>query len=159
LRLQIPTLAVAAIVADVKRYGLLGRETGMFLIASNDSPRRVEGVAWPKSVGVIRRRDAFGVSGLALARLFEHLDLIDRRVIALVHSHRLDAFLSDVDLTHGFSVEGFVSAIVPNYCRPPGEVSEWGWWRFEEGRWSTAMAPEEVVANFLEIRFDETGIK
>lgn len=157
--LRLPAEAVEAIVREVATWGRLGRESGVLLLASADEPLVVDAIGQPLDVGITRRRDEFAISGLALAQLFAHLDECDRVVAALIHSHGKRAFLSDVDLEHGFSVEGFVSSIVPSYADPPSEVRRWGWWIFLDGRWQDAEVPEVFPGGFLKIEFDEAGAR
>jgi hypothetical protein len=132
----------------------------LFLLASSSHREIVvDVVAWPGEVGVIRRRDAFAVSGVALGRLFDWATDHELAVVALVHSHGGRAFLSAVDLDHGFSIPGFISAIVPFYNDPSSNINDWGWWRFDQQEWRDLPVPSEGDTSFTEITFDERGVR
>lgn len=151
--------SLGSLVAEhVARWGAASAETGAFLLASEDDGA-ADTVAWPGVKGVVRRRDAFAVSGVALARLFDWASVTGRSVVAMLHSHGRHAFLSDVDLDHGFSVPGFVSGIVPHYKAPPCDLRQWGWWRFDEGRWVDTTPPIEAELTVVQVVFDEDGVR
>jgi hypothetical protein len=160
MSLILPSETSSLVTGDVAKWGAQRCETGLFLLAA---PGRIDTsvdvIAWPGEVGVIRRRDAFAVSGVALARLFDWATDHERAVVALVHSHGEAAFLSSVDLDHGFSVPGFISAIVPFYKEPSSNISVWGWWRFTDGEWDDLPTPREDDLSFTEITFDERGVQ
>jgi len=152
----LPALAVDAALEEIVRWGRKGVETGAVFLGSGTD---VDVLAVPRAEGIVRRRDQFGVSGTALAQLFEWADEEGRTVLALVHSHRGRAWLSPVDLKHGFSVPGFVTAVVPRYRDPPAAVAEWGWWRYEEEGWRTSAPPTIVDRACLRITFDGGGVR
>lgn len=148
----------AAIQEHVASWGKLNRETGAFLLRQRAGDM-VDMVAWPLVAGITRSRGQFAVSGRALARLFDWCGDEDIQIAALLHSHKYEAFLSPVDLKHGFAAEGFLSTIVPDYTTPSGDPDEWGWWSFRGGEWVDAPAPPLVAdATFSGVSFDESGV-
>ena len=157
---QIPITIADLVVEYVANYGTLDVETGLFLLASRASVQ-VSAVAFAGSRGVDRSPLRFALSGRAVSQLFRHLGERDLVALALVHSHRGPAGLSRTDLDHGFSVEGFTSAVVPYYRRPPHDPSRWGWWRHEQGRWhaSAAFLLDSAAATVSAVVFDEDGVR
>lgn len=147
-----------AVQGHVESWGKVGRETGAFLLRRRESDT-VDMIAWPLVVGIVRSRGQFAVSGIALVRLFEWCGDEDIQIAALLHSHKFDAFLSPVDLKHGFAAEGFLSTIVPDYATPPREPRQWKWWSFTGGRWIDAQAPDVAEAvSFSGVSFDESKV-
>ncbi|HUF84619.1 MAG TPA: hypothetical protein VMQ81_08530, partial [Acidimicrobiia bacterium] len=82
----------------------------------------------------------------------------DLWIPAQYHSHGLGAFMSECDLEHGLSVEGFTSTIVPFFANPPGDPRAWGWWRFD-GDWSPIAAPLRGHGEVARVTFDEDGVR
>jgi len=148
-----------AVQQDVSRYGAAGVETGMFLLGPREGS--VTTVAFAGTAGVTRRRDQFAVTGSALACLFRYASDGDLLVMAQVHSHGRGAFLSETDLRYGFAVEGFTTAVIPNYRNPPADPRAWGWWRYANGGWD--ITPPFMIggsaAQATEVRFDEDGVR
>lgn len=124
--------ASAALIADVRRFGAAHVETGGFLLAPRDVDE-VTIVALADTAGIIRRRDLFQVSDLALDRL------------------------SECDVEHGLSVQGFVTTIVPHFAAPPQDPARWGWWRYE-GAWIPLAPPCRSSTPVSVITFDEGGV-
>lgn len=155
MTLLIPRTACVAIQQEVKCWGRHPAETGAFLLGKD---RTVDVIAWAGERDIARRRDQFAVGGLALAVMFEWADSQHLTVLALLHSHRREAFLSPVDLQYGFDVPGFVSAIVPFYADPPEDPSDWRWWRYQ-ARWQELAPPAVVESPFSEITFDSDGVR
>jgi hypothetical protein len=149
--------AAAAVVADVVRFGGSRVETGGFLLAPRHGDAR-HIVALAGTAGIVRRRDLFQVSDLALDRLFAYADEQHLSIPAQFHSHRLEAFMSDCDIAHGLSVDGFLTTIIPRFADPPNDPARWGWWRYE-GRWAAIPPPHVVPGAVNVIRFDEEGIR
>lgn len=149
--------AVELLLTDVETYGALPAETGAFLMAREDAPDELFAVAVPGSSGVVRRRDLFEVSALAVAGLFDLATEEGLVIRAQLHSHRRGAFLSRTDLEHGFNVEGFVTCVVPHYARPPRQPELWSWWRFEGGSWVRHPAPTVVPGACERIDFASEG--
>src|ERR1035437_6884361 len=146
----------ACVVDFVRGLGARGVETGGFLLASRGSDTATV-VAIAGTTGVIRHRDFFQISDLALDALFAYADQNDLWIPAQFHSHCRVAELSLCDIKHGLSVEDFVSTIVPFFAEPPAAVAAWGWWRYDGG-WRGVPAPavtSEVSA--LTVTFDENG--
>jgi len=94
-----------------------------------------------------------------LAQIFDWATDRELVVRALIHSHGGPAFLSWVDLDHGFSVPDFVSAIVPHYRRPSAKVDTWGWWQFDGKHWIDLDAPLLIHESLSEVTFDEDGVR
>lgn len=158
--LRLPLDAVTAIRDEVLSFGASRVETGGFLLAPVDDARGITVLALAADAGITRRRGLFGVSGIALDRLFTWADAESLRVPAQFHSHGGRAFLSPTDLAHGLSVRGFVTCIVPFWNDPPRDPSEWGWWRFDGNNWRNEEPPELDGAGELRVvRFDECGVQ
>jgi len=155
--LTVPAAAVTTVVADVARYGAANVETGGFLLAPRPDDTTTI-VALAGEVGIVRRRDQFQVSELALDRLFAHADDQGLWIPAQFHSHGLAAFMSDCDVDHGLSVDGFVTTVVPYFASPPLDVGQWGWWRFD-GVWVPLLPPRTLSAAVSVIVFDEDGVR
>jgi hypothetical protein len=156
---RIPITIAEAVHDNVIAYGKLDVETGLFLLAPRGSDT-VTSVAFAGTRGVERRPDRFALSARAVSKLLRHLGEHDLLAAAQVHSHRGRAFLSQTDLDHGFSVEGFISAVIPHYDRPPSDPRGWGWWRYERGRWEP-IEPFSLSANASDVSaviFDEDGV-
>jgi hypothetical protein len=156
--LLVPQTAVDAIVDEVKRYGLAHVETGGFLLVEAGRLDQVTLVALAGAAGIWRAGELFKVSGAALARLFDWASQEGLLVRAQIHSHRVGAFLSRTDARHGFTVEGFTSAVVPDFASPPSDPGAWGWWRCESGRWRKC-APATLSGDRAgTVWFDEEGV-
>lgn len=150
--------SVRHLLEDVRDWGGRGRETGGFLLRGVDSDL-ADILALAGRTGVRRRRHHFRISALAIGRLFDWAVEHDLSVAAVVHSHRHDAFLSGSDLQGGFSVPGFVTAVIPRYQDPPAEHRRWGWWKYGEGEWRDLTAPPLYRAPVTIIGFDEDGVR
>ena len=144
-----------ALLDDVRTWGARGAETGGFLLAAPNQAISI--LALAGTAGIMRRKDVFGVSPRALARLFSWAGDRGLHVAALAHSHRGPAFLSNTDLRHGFSVRGFTTTVVPYFAAPPQDPRRWGWWRCD-GEWRKADAPRVIAGDAAAIRFDEKGV-
>ena len=153
----LPASAASAVRDEVARYGSIPVESGGFLLGPGDDPR-VDVVAFARDLGVRRARDLFVINGSALDRLFNWAHDRDARVYAQFHSHRTKAFLSRTDLNHGFSVKGFVTAVVPNYAAPAALPSMWGWWTYTGEAWETAVPPEVTSGDVAVVQFDASGV-
>ncbi|HUA73286.1 MAG TPA: hypothetical protein VL988_00850 [Solirubrobacteraceae bacterium] len=153
----IPQGLLHRIHADVACHGARDRETGMFLLASRGAPT-ITTLALVGTVGVTRRRGHFAVSGKALARLFAHARTNDVVVLAQIHSHGGAAFLSEVDLRHGFAVEGFTTSVIPDYRRPPIDPAAWGWWQHDGHGWKSTAPYTAIPGDGHTITFDEATL-
>jgi hypothetical protein len=151
----LPTSAAADVAAEVKSFGALGVETGGFLMARRAEVETTV-VALAGSAGIVRRRDLFQISEKALDRLFAYADRHELWIPAQFHSHARMAFMSDCDVDHGLSVEGFITTIIPYFATPPVDPSQWGWWHFDRV-WRAIGPPETSSAAVKVIRFDENG--
>jgi hypothetical protein len=159
----IPAAGVAALVDETVAFGAHDLETGGFVLASragtDDEDPTVTVIALAGDAGIVRHRDQFQISERALDRVFRFADDNDLWIPALLHSHRVSAFLSVTDQRYGLSIEGFTSAVIPAYSSPPRDPACWGWWQFESGRWRDAT-PGHVTDGTAEVvRFDEAGIR
>jgi hypothetical protein len=159
----IPAELAASLHEDVARHGALDVETGMFLLARDE--QEVACLALAGKRGITRRRDRFAASGKALARLFRYAAEQELTVVAQIHSHSGHAFLSPVDLRHGFAVEGFLTSVVPNYRHAPRDPAAWGWWQYTGGSWQPSAAyriddsaNSAAQTSASVISFDEDGI-
>lgn len=145
----------ATLLADVRRWGAHGVETGGFLLDSSGGPISI--VALAGSNGIVRRRDLFVASSRALAQLFSWAADHELHIAAQAHSHGGRAFLSETDRRHGFSVAGFTTIVIPFFAAPPDDVRAWGWWRYDRG-WRQAEAPTVVPGAVTIVHFDEDGV-
>ena len=155
----IPT-TIADLVRDhVADYGQLDVETGLFLAGPRGSDT-VTTVAFAGSRGVERQWGLLTLSGNAITKLLRFLTQQDLVALAQVHSHQGAAFLSRTDLEHGFSVEGFTSAVIPNYSQPPHDPHSWGWWRYQGDEWRPTQPFELTtsVTAVTAVTFDEDGV-
>jgi hypothetical protein len=153
----IPTPMLEQIHAEVQSHGRRNVETGMFLLGRPDS-EAITTLALAGKAGITRHREHFAVSGRALARLFKHARLTQLSVLAQIHSHAGAAFLSEVDLRHGFAVEGFTTCVVPNYRGPSRNPRAWGWWRHDGTVWQSAHPYAPSAGQSTTITFDEETI-
>jgi hypothetical protein len=155
--LILPTSATAAVIAEVTRFGIESLETGGFLLAPRDA-NTITTVAHVGTAGIVRRRNLFQVSEVALDRLFAHADQHEFWIPVQFHSHGRAAFMSPTDVDHGLSVEGFVTTIVPYFATPPADPSQWGWWRYDDA-WTPIAPPRTTTGTSSIITFDEDGIR
>jgi hypothetical protein len=146
-----------AIHEDVRQHGVRDRETGMFLLAPPGAGT-VTTLALPGTAGVTRRRECFALTGRALNRLFSYAHAHKLEVLAQIHSHACAAFLSEVDLRHGFAVQGFTTSVIPTYRRPPIHPGRWGWWRHDGRSWRPAAPYLSGEGAATIITFDEEGL-
>jgi hypothetical protein len=156
---RIPITAARLLHAHVADHGRLDVETGAFLLAPRGTTT-VTTIPLAGSHGVVRHPYHFSVSRRAISHLFRHVTAHDLTILAQIHSHRGRAGLSETDLKHGYSVEGFTTAVVPFYRHPPFSPAEWGWWRYNDGGWE--VAEPFMLANGAPtgtISFDENGIR
>jgi hypothetical protein len=163
MSILIPAAGVTALIAEVTTFGARGLETGGFLLAPHPAAAganpAVAAVALAGDTGISRARDMFQVSERALDRIFTFADDRGLWIPALLHSHQAGALLSVTDQRHGLRVDGFISAVIPQYASPPRDLARWRWWRFESGRWRGAT-PGRTAGKTVEIlRFDEGGIR
>lgn len=156
--LVITEQAVARLLADVRLHGGRPTEAGAFLLAPAGESERLELVALAGERGIHRARDLLKVSGSAIERLFSWAADRDLMIRAQVHSHRRTAYLSPTDLRGGFSVDGFVTCVIPHYAAPPAEPERWGWWEYGAGRWTTRAAPTAVAGDAEVVHFDAGGV-
>lgn len=154
MTLVLPRALPKALRDDTKTWGRKDVETGAFLLGHDTS---VDTIAWPGVHDIVREHDQFAVGGLALAQLFDWAEDKQLRVLALVHSHRGRAFLSVTDLKHGFSVPGFISAIIPRYHNPSADLRDWGWWQFDKN-WHPLEPPALDERAFAAVTFDSVGV-
>jgi hypothetical protein len=150
--------AIDAVVDHVRCYGHLGVETGGFLYMAPDS-EIVGGVALTGTKGITRQRGLFRISGEAIDALFSWAEDASLYVPIQWHSHAIEAFLSYVDRKSGFSVDGFISAVLPFFKNPPADLSKWSWNIFQEGDWSLVEAPKVVDGAVQIVVFDEDGVR
>lgn len=158
MNLTIPTSILEPLQQHVRAWGQKDNEAGGFLLGPHDAPS-IDILAFAEGAGVERSRGLFRVSGKALDRLFAWAEDHDRRVWAQVHSHPRGSFLSHTDETYGFRVEGFISAVIPDYATPPLRPETWGWWTFEAGDWRSVAAPARSDLSSRVITFDEEGVR
>lgn len=154
--LSLSTASVETIVSEVAAWGATDLETGGFLLGDHDGA--IGWVALSAAAGIRRRRDQFVVSGRAMSVLFGFADELGYAIRAQFHSHGARAFLSKSDLRHGFSVNGFVTAVLPTYAEPPAAPSAWGWWTYSR-QWIPTPPPVVVPGDTRVVRFDEDGVR
>ncbi len=155
---RIPPSVAGVVRADVRRYGRRNLETGGFLLMSRDAGV-ISVVALAGDIGIVRRRNLFEISGLALAHLFTYLDREGLWAPIQYHSHANGASLSSTDESHGLCAEGFVSAVVPNFAQASDELTKWGWWRFTDGEWVSIKAATYGSGPAAAVTFDEDSVR
>ena len=155
----IPTCLADPVHGHVAGYGALDVETGLFLAAPRGGDT-VTTVAFAGTRGVERHRGHLALSGRAISQLLRFLSERDLVAMAQIHSHRGPAGLSRTDLAHGFSVEGFTSAVIPYYRQPAHDPQTWGWWRYRDRHWRPADPFQLTTATpaTTVVTFDEDGI-
>jgi hypothetical protein len=163
MSILIPAAGVTALISEAMTFGARGLETGGFLLAPRTARAGLDpaitAVALAGDAGIARDRDLFQVSGHALDRIFNFADDHGLWIPAMLHSHRVGAFLSATDQRHGLGVDGFISVVIPWYSSPPQDLTRWGWWRFESGRWRHAAWGRATPGEAEILRFDEGGIR
>lgn len=137
---ELPCGMGRAIADIVQQSGEEDVETGGFALAPMDASTGTV-LALTGTKGIERNWGLFRVSGEALATLFDWADERELRVLAQWHSHKHDAFLSAVDLDGGFNVQGFHSAVIPNFASPSSDPADWGWWTFDGIGWVETQVP------------------
>jgi hypothetical protein len=158
----IPADAVTAVIGETAAFGARDLETGGFVLVprvtspGGDPPAAA--IALAGDAGIVRHRDLFQISERALDRVFTFADDHDLWIPAQFHSHRVGAFLSVTDKRHGLRVDGFISVVVPAYASPPRDLTRWGWWQFESGRWRDAESGHVTGGTVEVVRFDEAGV-
>jgi hypothetical protein len=156
--LSFPEGAIPLIAADVRSYGERSLETGGFLLTPVGG-EVVSVVALAGERGIVRHRELFQISERALDRIFTHADDHELHIPVQFHSHRLGAFLSWTDASHGLCVADFVSVVIPGYREPTCDVQQWGWWQFGDRRWKPIAAPRVTPGTTSFVRFDEDGVR
>jgi hypothetical protein len=155
---RISASVAQAIVDEVATWGRRGVETGGFVLTRND-PCLGDLLVACGTAGIIRRPDQLVISGEALAVLFDYAAEQELVVACQVHSHQYGPRMSPTDQRFGLTVEGFTSVIVPRWSDPSTDPRDWGWWRFNDGRWLRAGAPRPIDAAFAVKVFDEQGVR
>lgn len=150
---------VNALINEIAEWGARTAETGGFLLAPEDRPDRMSILALAGHAGITRRPRLFTVSGTAIDQLFTWAGEREMRIRAQVHSHAHGAFLSQTDLDHGFDVNGFITAVIPQFTAPPAQPGDWGWWQWAAGGWQRRRAPDAVAGKVQLLHFDEEGIR
>lgn len=142
----------------VRGHGRANAEAGGFLLGGREMQLATV-LALAEGRGVDRSRGVFRVSGRAIDQLFTWAEERELRVWAQVHSHPSGSFLSDIDEREGFRVDGFISAVIPNFSDPPEAPSEWGFWRFVDGAWA-AIEPARISGGAGSVfTFSEDGVR
>jgi hypothetical protein len=149
--------AVAAIAAEVARYGAAGVETGGFLLVPRSNPTVTTVAAMAGATGMVRRPDQFVISAAAVDVLSGWADDHDLRIAAQFHAHGGAAFLSPIDGRGGVRVDGFISAVVPTFRTPPAAATAWAWFAFRDGAWRPRPALPTVTGGIGIVAFDEDG--
>jgi proteasome lid subunit RPN8/RPN11 len=142
----------------VAACGATGVETGGFLLVHRPDPAVTGVLALAGATGIVRQPDQFIISGAAVDLLSEWAENYDLRVVAQFHSHRGPAFLSSIDRRGGMRVAGFISAVIPNFRRPPASPDAWAWFTFIAGGWQLRPPLRSVRGEVQIISFDEEGI-
>lgn len=162
--MTIPTItaslgAITAVIAEVRACGRNSLvETGGFLLADR-AKSVVTCVAIAGDVGILRHKNLFQISERALDCLFTYANEQALWIPVQFHSHLLDARMSLTDEWHGLRVEGFISTIVPCFTKPSPDVSVWGWWQFDSGKWRRTQPVTVIGDDDVDvITFDEDGI-
>ncbi len=129
-RLEAPGGLVAATSAALRRAGAAGRE-GLVLWAGRPDGGAsvlISHLIEPEAEG---DKDWLRVTVVARAEVLALLRARDLLVVADVHSHPFEAFLSPVDARHPYSARiGHVAVVVPDLGRGAGMD---GWRAYEVG--------------------------
>jgi hypothetical protein len=144
---------------EVRRWGAEDKETGGFLLARRDDEMVVDTVALAGQRGISRGWGLFQISAQAVDELFEWSEANGLWIPGQFHSHKERAFLSRTDIEHGFSVEGFISSVIPHFAKPPAAPEKWGWWMYRVNRWIPVEPPTIRQGETRKIVFDEDGIR
>ncbi len=157
--LIVPSVVAARLCDDVGRYGQNGVETGGFLLTKPGSDM-THVVALAGAVGIIRQYGLFVITRPAFDAVFTWAEENDLRVRALVHSHAKEAFLSPTDRRGGLLVNGFASAVIPNFADPPRDPAAWRWWVYASD-WIPASPPltEDTATKADIVIFDGDGVR
>jgi proteasome lid subunit RPN8/RPN11 len=156
--IKVPVQALDRIIEEVRTFGLRHLETGgFFMMARNTATVSI--VACAGDVGIVRRDNLFQISERALDRLFTFADEGGLWAPVQFHSHPGRAFLSRADKEHGLCAEGFISVVIPTFGDPPRDITHWGWWRFDGGRWVTATPASTGPCDVRTVWFDEDGFR
>jgi hypothetical protein len=132
--LHLPQAAVDAIADDVADYGKQRLETGALLLAK-PGDTTVTTIAIAGTAGVTRGYGRFVLTMPVIDQLFTYAETNSLQVVAHVHSHGRDAFLSPIDRAGIIRMTGFIAAVIPTFATPPRDPAEWGWWTFRDGDW------------------------
>ncbi len=157
-RLVLPARGVDAIVEDARRYGACGVESGAFLLGPLTADGMVDTIALLGRRGITRHADHLVISARALGHLFERADREGRQVLAQLHSHRREAFMSETDERFTLTVRGFTSGVIPFAATASPEPSRWGWWRFDGSRWRVSSPAGVAVTPVQILVLDEGGL-
>jgi hypothetical protein len=157
--LRISAEVVDRVLEHIAAWGRdCGHETGGFLLAKEAAPDILVIGAIAGAAGITRASQQFRISPQALEQLFIWVEDRQLTIPAQFHSHSGPAFLSPTDEAHGFSVEGFVSVVVPRYRKPIRNPQSWGWWQYTEKRWMPIAAARRIETTGAGIVvFDEAG--
>lgn len=160
-RLTIEPECITAITAAVGKHGSRGVETGLYLLASAEDPLHISVTAITGAIGVQRSSRYLRVSAAANAEVYSWAVRERLTIVAYAHSHREGAFLSHADRQESLNVEGFVSAVIPNFANPAAPPGVWGWWRFLDGTWCEIDAPDvlSLTMGGRAVVFDEGGVR
>lgn len=160
-RFTIEPSCVAAITAAVRDHGRQCVETGAYLLACQDGPLHMCVAAVTGTSGVQRSARLLRVSAAANAELYLWAARERFTIVAYVHSHLAGAFLSRTDCEESLNIEGFVSAVVPDFANPHEDPGGWGWWRFLNGGWVEIDAPRvgSLTTDSRIMVFDEEGVR
>jgi hypothetical protein len=157
--LQLSRVAVAAIADDVTTYGKQRLETGALLLA-NPGDTTVTTVAIAGTTGVSRGYGRFVLTMPVIDQLFTYAETNGLQVVAHVHSHGQDAFLSPIDRTGIIRMTGFIAAVIPTFATPPPDPSQWGWWTFWDGDWhDSAPAVMADYGTVQVVTVDADGVR
>lgn len=156
-RLALGDDAIAAIHADVARWGALDVETGCMLLSSVGDDM-ITVVALAGASGIKRHQRHLHITGEALDPLLEYAEDHDLQLRAQLHSHKHDAFLSEIDKAGNIRMRGFQAAVVPDYAAPPRSPERWGWWQFDGLDWHPHPHAEAGPHRTRLITFDAGGI-
>jgi len=160
-RLTIEPKCVTAVIAAVGEHGRRGVETGVYLLACAEDPLHISVAAITGATGIQRSSRYLRVSAAANAEVYSWAAREGLTIVAYAHSHLAGAFLSRTDCEESLNVEGFISAVVPNFAHPPAHPGAWGWWRFLDGAWAAIDRPHvrTLAVGGRVVVFDEEGVR
>jgi len=142
---------------DIRRFGGLGVESGGLVLRSAGADL-ADVLALLGDDGIVREPDYLEIGGAAMGTLFDWAEAEGLELVAQIHSHLFGKEMSPTDQRFSLTVNGFVSAIVPQAATAQSQPTAWGWWRFGPTRWRPIAAPAVVTRAARTVIVDGRGV-